>query len=281
MLHDASATCGKARASSWNLPAGRQGGILPLSFSSPTAPSGETPLLRPPRNRGITMPRWVIALWCTPCSGALGQPPGLAPPVLDETCYWRYWVVAGQDRIAADALKAEGRDLLGADRMARLEKQNKRRFKGRDWSAADWMKEARLVLIRTQFGSWTDGEADGPVGYDTDIDSPAPPGDWAEADTNRKFNLAGGRAGAPGGGGVLSSHNRGMSLVKITANLLILHIMIPRMRTWVKSMHAVCWRGAEGQSIGTDGRGYIKRQCHYKACPIRHEIIGVKGGFRC
>ena len=102
--------------------------------------------------------------------------------ILNETAYWRYYIVPGQDRFSAQAMKAESAQVLSPEVLRRLEAQTKKRCKNIDWKTVDWMTEARYMIPRTQKGSWTNGQSDGPLQYDMDFDIPPPPPSWMNSE---------------------------------------------------------------------------------------------------
>ena len=78
--------------------------------------------------------------------------------ILDESCYWRYYIEFAPERIDSAALKADGEKILGKPMLDRLEKQTKVYFKPpyvgkdvtRDWSKTDWRDEAVVPFSCTQ-----------------------------------------------------------------------------------------------------------------------------------
>ena len=104
---------------------------------------------------------------------------GPAQLVLDETAYFRAYVVAGQAAIDYKALVEEGEKVLGAAGLSRLERETKRRFRRAriDWRKEDWRRRARLILIGNQAEGWSGGRTQ-IVGAETGLDNPPPPADW-------------------------------------------------------------------------------------------------------
>lgn len=97
--------------------------------------------------------------------------------ILDESCYWRYYVQFGPDLLDAGALKAEGQKLLRASGMKRLETKVRRYWRPpfvrpdqvRDFADADWRDHARVWFAAGQ----GDSERAGLNSF-----FPPPPAEW-------------------------------------------------------------------------------------------------------
>ncbi len=107
---------------------------------------------------------------------------GAAPArelVLDESAYWRFYIVPGQDYVSTEALRAEGKTILGKRGLASCERKTKRRNKGLDWNRVDWRSLVTVDFARIQATVvGTEPEALRSAG----IGMPGPPEDWADAD---------------------------------------------------------------------------------------------------
>ena len=89
------------------------------------------------------------------CAAAQGQPPARAADtdtlVVNENGYFRIHYEFGLMRISAEALKADGEQLLGDDGLKRLARQTRQHLRGRgiDWVKADWRDRAVVHFRRT------------------------------------------------------------------------------------------------------------------------------------
>ena len=95
-------------------------------------------------------------LWVLVSAAAMGRAAAQGTPpegtlVLDESCYWRMYVVPGMMRLSGDVLKNEGKKWLDDALMARLEKQVKKHLddKGYDWAKTDWRDVAVVHFLTT------------------------------------------------------------------------------------------------------------------------------------
>lgn len=121
----------------------------------------------------ISMPLLACLIASAPAAEEAGK------LVLDESAYWRFYLVPGQDFVSGKLMKEAGTKLISSRTMKRLEKRVKKQNPGRDWSRDDWRDHVTVVFRRIQ-----EAVVGADVQYtrDAGISMPPPKAEWVNSD---------------------------------------------------------------------------------------------------